>query len=293
MIFFGEIMQSSPIDVSIFTMSKRFTLVMTLSTLRVPANIEIMIFSSSIPVSVTVASTRSMPSSIKRSLSVPSPFITMTCSSCSDKVSARSRSDSMSFTSMPIDASIRARKNAILPPPMIMTVRIRFSAIPSFLKKAASSEWGAVMCMMSFSSGMKSPDGIMTSSPRRTAQTSIFTLYTLESSLSLRPQSGCPSSILTSTRSIRPFANVSTLIAAGNWIIRSISCAASYSGLTAIESPNSRRMNEICSAYSGLRTRAIVCFVPSLRATRQHMMLSSSCAVTAISRSALAAPASS
>ena len=112
--------------------------------------------------------------------------------------------------------------------------------------------------MISPSSGVKSPDGIMTLSPRLTAQTSILTPSTAESSLSFLEQSGCPFPIFISTRSTLPLAKVSTLSAAGNWIILCISRAASNSGFTAIESPNSERIKVICSEYSGFLTRAIV-----------------------------------
>ena len=92
--------------------------------------------------------------------------------------------------------------------------------------------------------------------------------------------------------SIRPRANGSTLSAAGKLRMRAISFAALRSGLMTMSSPISCLSSCASRRYSGLRTRAIVCFAPSFFAIRQLTRFVSSRFVTETTRSAVRAPAS-
>ena len=81
-------------------------------------------------------------------------------------------------------------------------------------------------------------------------------------------------------------------MAAGKRSTRAISWAVAFSGFTAMERPSSLRMKRSCLPYSGLRTRAMVCWTPSFFATRQVRMLISSLEVVAIRRLACSTSAS-
>ena len=81
-------------------------------------------------------------------------------------------------------------------------------------------------------------------------------------------------------------------MALGKRSTRAISRAVAFSGLTTIDRPSSSRIKCSCFSYSGLRIRAMVCWVPSFLATRQARMLISSLDVVAISRSAPSSNAS-
>ena len=81
-------------------------------------------------------------------------------------------------------------------------------------------------------------------------------------------------------------------MAAGKRSTRAISRAVAASGLMAMDSPSSLRMNRSCRLYSGFRIRAMVCCTPSFLATRQVRMLISSLEVVAISSSVCSTSAS-
>ena len=113
------------------------------------------------------------------------------------------------------------------------------------------------------------------------------------SSISVRPASGESAGSWNFSSSTLPPKKVSVLIADGMRSVRAISVAQISSGLTDRLSPRSSEMSDSSPAYSGFRTRAMVCFAPIFFATRQHSRFSSSCAVTAMTSSASSTPASS
>ena len=101
------------------------------------------------------------------------------------------------------------------------------------------------------------------------------------------------SSILNSTSSTLPFANVSLCKNTGYFNNRSISTAVCFSGLTVKDKPNASRILYICSLYSGFRILAMVCksgFI--LCAVIQHNRFISSALVAAINKFALSTSAS-
>ena len=78
-------------------------------------------FSLSSSVRQTTASASATPSSVKRSMSVPSPQMARPFSSASAASRLRSRLVSMIFTATSASSSILARKRPVRPAPMIMT----------------------------------------------------------------------------------------------------------------------------------------------------------------------------
>ena len=114
----------------------------------------------------------------------------------------------------------------------------------------------------------------------------------LGSSISVRPASGESAGSWNFRSSTLPPKKVSVLIADGVRSVRAISVAQISSGLTDRLRPRSSEIRDNSSAYSGFRTRAMVCFAPIFLAIRQHSRFSSSCAVTAITSSASSTPAS-
>ena len=110
--------------------------------------------------------------------------------------------------------------------------------------------------------------------------------------MSVLPLSGESAGSWNLSSSTLPPKKVSVLMAEGVRSVRAISVAQMSSGLTDRLSPRSSEMSESSPAYSGLRTRAMVCRAPIFFATRQHRRFSSSCAVTAMTRSASSTPAS-
>ena len=95
-----------------------------------------------------------------------------------------------------------------------------------------------------------------------------------------------------STSSSRPLEKDSSFMAVGNRSTRAISRAVAASGLMAMDSPSSLRINRSWRPYSGLRIRAMVCCTPIFFATRHVRILISSLEVVAISRSACSTSAS-
>ncbi|MNI52103.1 hypothetical protein D3C73_1068640 [compost metagenome] len=145
---------------------------------------------------------------------------------------------------------------------------------------------------ISFSCISSSPSGTITSFPLTIIPISTEELDCLSISLIFLPIISIPQVILSSTILTLPLANLSTLIADEKFIVLAISSAAVYSGFIIKSRPNSSFIRDSSSEYSGFLTRATVCFTPSFLAVKQHTILTSSLPVTAISKSALATPAS-
>ena len=146
--------------------------------------------------------------------------------------------------------------------------------------------------MRSPSRKTKLPLGVTDSPLRKTAHTSTRDLTTLFIALKATLCSLLPASMRNSTISARPFAKVSLRRKPGYFSRRSISTAACFSGLKVKERANTSRIANICSVYSGLRIRAMVCrfgFIPW--AVVQQSRFTSSALVAAIKRSASRMPA--
>ena len=127
---------------------------------------------------------------------------------------------------------------------------------------------------------------------RATAQISTRTLKFRYSSESRVPSRAVCSATRYSTSSSRPLEKDSSFMAVGNRSTRAISRAVAASGLMAMDSPSSLRINRSWRPYSGLRIRAMVCCTPIFFATRHVRILISSLEVVAISRSACSTSAS-
>ena len=141
---------------------------------------------------------------------------------------------------------------------------------------------------------IKLPSGINACSPRRTAQISTRVWYFF-----CRSIRRMPSSIESSRRrnsaisKFRP-EKYSIFTAEGTLRILNSSCAVSSSGLMDIERFSCLRIKpRERSLYSGLRTLAMVCLAPILRAKKQHSIFISSEPVAATTSSALSTAASS
>ena len=117
--------------------------------------------------------------------------------------------------------------------------------IPIFTKNSVAFLCGAIIDILSPSAKTNSPFGIITSSPRSTIHTNMshFNLLSISGSLILCKTE--PLLILKVNNSTLPLLNVLISITDGKRSIRVISRAASYSGLIAIESPNSSFINPI------------------------------------------------
>ncbi len=151
---------------------------------------------------------------------------------------------------------------------------------------------GAVTKIRSPSRSTKSPPGVTALPPRSTAHTSTRHLTMPDISASGILHSLLPGSMRSSTICTLPLAKVSRRRKPGNFSSRSISTAACCSGFTAIDRAKIFCMEKICSLYSGLRMRAMVCSFGLMPwAVVQQSRFTSSAFVTAISRSASRTPA--
>ena len=139
---------------------------------------------------------------------------------------------------------------------------------------------------------VKSPFGIIALPSRSARLTSTLAPNVFCRSFSDTPSSFPPGATRCSTISRLPLEKASMRAALGNRRIREISLAHSYSGLTSREIPSASRKNSVFPRYSVSLTRATTCCVPSFRAEMPQTILTSSCSVAAISRSAFSAPAS-
>ena len=115
-----------------FSMRSTYSLRATRTTVffapRCLAKSASMRFSLSSSVRQTTASASATPSSVKRSMSVPSPQMARPFSSDSAASRLRSRLVSMIFTATSASSSILARKRPVRPAPMIMTCSSRLAS---------------------------------------------------------------------------------------------------------------------------------------------------------------------
>ena len=160
------------------------------------------------------------------------------------------------------------------------------------MKNLRSSLEIPVMLSISPPLTVKSPFGIMAFPSRSARLTSTFAPEIFCRSFSGTPSSCPPGATLCSTISRLPLEKASMRDALGKRRMRDISLAHENSGLTSREIPSASRRNSVFPRYSVSLTRATTCFVPSFRAEIPHTMLTSSCSVAAIRRSASFAPAS-
>ena len=162
------------------------------------------------------------------------------------------------------------------------------------LRSLCSSAGRAVSAILSPSCSSKSPVGMMTCSPRWTAQIRKFARKRLRRLCSGMPLRGEPSFSRSSIMMKFRWEKVSIFIAEGYFSALNISCAASFSGLMAMVISSSLRMKaRDLLLYSGLRMRAIVWAAPMRLARKQQSMFSSSEPVTAMNSAASETPASS
>lgn len=181
----------------------------------------------------------------------------------------------------------------IRPPPTIITSLIlSFFKIRNSLKKDCSSFVRPVSATLSPLRITVVPLGMSSSPSRSTMQNNTLWRYMFAMSMTFRPASGEFSKILISAISSLVLANDCVRIEEVNRSDRRISRAATSSGLISSESPSSSLTMFSEPTYSGERMRAIVCRAPSLRASRQLIILISSLDVAAITTSACWAPAS-
>ena len=108
-IFFGVTKLSSLCESTMRRKQSSFTLVITLPTPLLEANIEVMMLSWSLPVSATKASVRRMPSSSRRRGFVPSPSSTSARGSMPFIISQCSWLRSTILTLMPASSSCEPR----------------------------------------------------------------------------------------------------------------------------------------------------------------------------------------
>ena len=130
-------------------------------------------------------------------------------------------------------------------PPIIMEFLTGLFIIPIFTKNSVAFLCGAIIEILSPSSIINSPFGMITSSPRSTIHTRIshFNLLPISGNLILCKIE--PLLTLKVNSSTFPLLNVFISITDGKRSIRVISRAASYSGLIAIDNPNSSLINPI------------------------------------------------
>ena len=138
---------------------------------------------------------------------------------------------------------------------------------------------------------LKRPVGIYASPSRSTAQIRKRILSFARRSLSDIPQMGESGATTNSAISTLPRQKLCMFAAEGKRSILYISRATANSGFMVSERFISPCISDISSEYSGFLTLATVLSVPSFLAAAQQRMFISSSEVTAISRSALSAPA--